>query len=251
MAAPGRFDRTSVKFWRYLTVAPLFSAAIVFTTTELRSIAPEEAHSYAKTATGDRAGRRRFARSRNPARPEPGVCTGSRPLLRGSRRSSTTRSRRQVVPARAPRGRQFCTTYLKLSASEANRIIREYQEFVPGFFELAQLTRISAATYRVIGAAVKDRALHFDGETIELIPENAEKVSAAVASLRKTAKRPVRQVEFAERLDSLEKRSMAIVAEFADVFRKERDSENWLRFTGVLDRVCSALGPIGLENGIL
>jgi hypothetical protein len=46
----------------------------------------------------------------------------------------------------------FCPKYLKMSRGEADRIVRLLDEFGPAYFELSQLTRISAATFRAIAA---------------------------------------------------------------------------------------------------
>ncbi len=80
---------------------------------------------------------------------------------------------------------EFCERHLHTSKDSANRVIRYLEEFGPSYFEVAQLTRISPATYRAIAPAIQDQALHHNGEAIALIPENAEKVTAAVAALRK------------------------------------------------------------------
>jgi hypothetical protein len=43
------------------------------------------------------------------------------------------------------------------------------------------------ANYRAIAPSIQDDKLHYNGEAIALIPENAEKVTAAVTELRKAA----------------------------------------------------------------
>lgn len=85
---------------------------------------------------------------------------------------------------------EFCTTHFHTGKENANRIIRLLEEFGPTYFEVAQLTRISPATYRAIAPSIRDQALHHNGDAIALIPENAEKVAAAVADLRKTGTPP-------------------------------------------------------------
>ncbi len=55
---------------------------------------------------------------------------------------------------------EFCPQYLKISRGEADRIIRLLDEFGQVYFELSQLTRISAATFRAIAPAVSDGVLH-------------------------------------------------------------------------------------------
>jgi hypothetical protein len=79
----------------------------------------------------------------------------------------------------------FCSAYLHMSDDSANRAIHLLEEFGPSYFDVSQLTRISAATYRAIAPSIDDQGLHHNGEAIALIPENAEKVAAAVAELRK------------------------------------------------------------------
>jgi len=80
----------------------------------------------------------------------------------------------------------FCRGHLKISKPEADRTIRLFDEFGPDYFDLSALTRISPETYRAIAPAVKDGAIHFNGEAIPLKPENSRIVSAAVAELRRT-----------------------------------------------------------------
>src|SRR5262249_13915878 len=69
--------------------------------------------------------------------------------------------------------RTFCRVHLGLSRSLADKIIRLLDEFGPDYFEVAQLARISAESFRQIASCVKDKALHVNGEAIVLIPENA------------------------------------------------------------------------------
>ncbi len=83
-----------------------------------------------------------------------------------------------------------CSRLLHTSKPNANRFIRCLSEFGTTYFLVAQFTRISPATYRVIAPAIRDETLHYNGEAIALIPENAEKVAAAVAELRKSAATP-------------------------------------------------------------
>ena len=84
----------------------------------------------------------------------------------------------------APSWEEFCDKHLRMSRAAADRAIRLLEEFGPGYFELSQLIRIPPDAYRVIASAVKDKAVHVNGEAIPLVPENAEKVAAAVAILR-------------------------------------------------------------------
>ena len=78
----------------------------------------------------------------------------------------------------------FCPRYLNMCRAEADRMIRLLEEFGPSYFELAQITRISAAVFRAMAPAVSNGVLHHNGEAIALIPENSRKVAAAVAQMR-------------------------------------------------------------------
>ena len=151
-----------------------------------------------------------------------------------------------------PHWDEFCADYLKISRSEADKIIRLWEEFGAGYFEVSQLARVSADTYRAIAPAVKDGALHVQGEAIELSAQNSRRVAAAVAELRRAipAKKRARQIEMHERLAELDRRCTAIIAEFEDIARKERCGENWLLFISTLSRANSELSRLGLENGL-
>jgi hypothetical protein len=104
---------------------------------------------------------------------------------------------------------EFCNQHLLLSRESADRLIRHLDEFGPTYFEVAQLTRISPATYRAIAPSIRDQALHHNGDTIALIPENAERVAAAVAELRKTIAPP----PHAPKTSGLEKRCRDLIVE--------------------------------------
>jgi hypothetical protein len=152
--------------------------------------------------------------------------------------------------------REFCTNYLKISGTEANRIISLWEEFGASYFELAQLMRISPEGYRAIEPAVKEGALHHDGEAIEFDPENSRKLAAAVAQLRSTeaGKKPAKKSppyrEMHERIAELDRRCTMMIAEFQEISRKERSGENWILFTRALLRVRGELSRIERENGL-
>ena len=60
----------------------------------------------------------------------------------------------------APNWREFCPTFLKMSRTQADQVIQLLDEFGPGYFELAQLTRVSAETYRAIAPSIQEGVLH-------------------------------------------------------------------------------------------
>jgi hypothetical protein len=107
---------------------------------------------------------------------------------------------------------EFCAQHLHLSRENADRLIRLLDEFGPSYFEVAQLTRISPATYRAIAPAIRDQTLHHNGEAIALLPENAAKVAVAVSELRKAAE-PVTPAAPSDPIPKLTKRCTELVAE--------------------------------------
>ena len=116
---------------------------------------------------------------------------------------------------------EFCGKYLHISKDTANRAIRLLEDFGPQYFELAQLTRISAETYRAIAPAIQDGKLHTEGEAIELIPENAEKVAAAVAVLRK--KEPKAPAKVTDPIIAAADRASELYEEFSGLSRRAED----------------------------
>ena len=155
----------------------------------------------------------------------------------------------KVYKRRSTTWKEFCPQYLNMSSSQADRIIRLWEEFGAGYFELAQLTRISSETYRAVEPAVKEGALHFNGDVIELDPRNAEKVASAVAELRRNMPAPEpRELEMSERLDALEKRCAAVLIEFDAIARQKCEKEDWDRFAIVLNCASALLRRIEIEN---
>src|SRR5579871_1416697 len=112
---------------------------------------------------------------------------------------------------------QFCRQYLNMARRHVEQIINLLNEFGPNYFELSQLTRVSPETYRAIQPALQDKTLHFEGEAIALIPENAARVSNAVAQLRKASNPEASKPSQWTQLEALEKRSYAIVDELVEL----------------------------------
>ena len=82
---------------------------------------------------------------------------------------------------------EFCQKYAGVTSSYANRLIRQYEEFGPNYFDLSRIMRISADSYRKIAEAVGDDGIVFGGETIAISPENSDKIAEAVKALREQA----------------------------------------------------------------
>jgi hypothetical protein len=121
---------------------------------------------------------------------------------------------------------QFCTQYLDISKTEANCIIRRFEEFGQSYFDVSRIVRISPESYRAIAHAVKDKSIEYDGETIPLTGDNAQRVTAAVQALRqaaapkrepKSAIAPAAPAPLYERIHALERRAYDIAAELRRV----------------------------------
>ena len=157
----------------------------------------------------------------------------------------------------------FCPRYLKVSRSEADRTIKLWEEFGAAYFELSQLTRISPETFRAIAPAIQDGALHYQGETIELNPENSRKVAAVVAELRSALPKRVaesrslmrevqslcHEVDLTVRIEKLNECGTALVAEFEKISRDEGLGQGRALFNSALANLRSELGRVAEENG--
>lgn len=75
----------------------------------------------------------------------------------------------------APDWQTFCDRFLGISKSQVDRIINLHLEFGDRYFDLAQLVRISPATYRALEPALQE---------IEIRPENCAEISRVVAELK-------------------------------------------------------------------
>jgi hypothetical protein len=85
----------------------------------------------------------------------------------------------------------FCTKYVGMHRTSVERIIENLDEFGTVYFKLAELMRISPATYRQIGTAVSepDQCVVFNGESIPINRENSQRLIEAVGQLvTRTAK---------------------------------------------------------------
>jgi hypothetical protein len=148
---------------------------------------------------------------------------------------------------------EFCPAYLKICRSEADRIIRLWQEFGAGYFEIAQLTRISPGTYRAIASSVKDGHLLHNGESIALNSENSRKVAAAVAEMRRevsAAKDSAPPPQVGERLVELDKLCDSVIREFRRIAREKRNEMDRIGLSCVLYRLHDALADVALQHGL-
>jgi hypothetical protein len=159
----------------------------------------------------------------------------------------------------------FCPRYLKVSRSEADRTIKLWEEFGSAYFEVSQLTRVSPETFRAIAPAIQEGALHYQGESIELNPENSRKVAAVVAELRSAipkraaaSRRPAREVgdvsrepDLPARIEKLNECCTALLAEFEKISGDPALGPARGRLHNVLIRVRAELERVAKENGLM
>ena len=155
----------------------------------------------------------------------------------------------KLFQALEPTWESFCPKHLRISRAEADKTIRLWQEFGAGYFEMSALTRVSAETYRAIAPAVRDGALHVDGEAIALNVENSRRVSAAVARLRReiprsAAREQPPEVAGRDPIDDVWQKIVGAVAELRDMARKERDSARWEKIAAIANFLSAELAAI-------
>ncbi len=80
---------------------------------------------------------------------------------------------------------EYCAKHLHVSRRSVDRAIGYLEEFGPRFFLVAQMTHVAPRDYRLIAEAVGEDGIRVDGTVIALLPENSERISAAVAELLK------------------------------------------------------------------
>jgi hypothetical protein len=131
---------------------------------------------------------------------------------------------------------------------------------------LSGLKQLKDELYSSSSASDQDGALHFQGEAIELNPENSRKVAAAVAELRraipkKTAtpellslmrelKDATRDRNLQERIVKLDQCCNAIVEEFEEVSRDKGLGLSRMLFNSTLTKVHGELERIVVQNGL-
>jgi len=146
----------------------------------------------------------------------------------------------------APTWGQFCEDHLNMSKANADRLIRLLERFGPAYFEMSGLTRISPEGYARIADAVQPDGLHWKGEVIALLPENSERLSAAVKEFRGAPEKPAR-VSPTARLDALEKRSAQTAAEFAGLVNAKPGEKDLERLRSVLQDSITALIRVQIQ----
>ena len=140
----------------------------------------------------------------------------------------------------AEQWKDFCPEYLGISGTQADHIIRLWEEFGAGYFELTQLTRVSPETYRALEPAVENGVLNLNGEQIELTIENSRKVAAAVTQARRTlARKTPAEIPVDDRVARLEQLCEALTAEFREL--PDKSAETFDRYKIALRNLFSTL----------
>jgi len=148
--------------------------------------------------------------------------------------------------------KEFCSQHLGMSQVHANRLIGYLDEFGPEYFDLAQLTGISPDEYRAIAPAVKNQAVHYNGQVIALLPENTEKLTAAVSELRRETPRTAATapaLSNAQRLRRIERQSAELVTEITELKRSKLETMERMRLASVLMGTSQKLDRLKLEFG--
>lgn len=158
----------------------------------------------------------------------------------------------------------FCPGYLNMSRAEADRTIRLLEEFGPAYFQLSQLTRISAEAFRTIAPAVSDGVLRHKGEEIPLNADNSRRVAAAVAELRSAIPKKSAQLgELAQEIREVSRGSdvqrrirkltdccVAIVAELDRIAHTKRLGATRVCLQDALSRVRDEILRVTAEQGL-
>jgi len=147
--------------------------------------------------------------------------------------------------------KDFCPKHLHISASQADRFIRLWQLHGPAIFELRQLIRISPEAFNAVEPFIKENALHFNDEAIELDPQNSQKIARAVDEFRRTMPpkdKPALTVR--DRLNSLQKQVQTIVSDLYKIVELEFQAEERRDFGLTFNCLTSNLERIGTEHSL-
>ena len=79
---------------------------------------------------------------------------------------------------------EFCTRHAGLGRAQADHLIKRLNEFGADYFRLSELVRISDPVYRKLAPKIQAETLEIGGHKLELVPENAPRIRAAVQAVR-------------------------------------------------------------------
>ncbi len=83
---------------------------------------------------------------------------------------------------------EFCAQRLGISRAQADKTIRQLEEFGEAYFHLTGMVQISPQDYRLIAGAVSADGIEHGGERIAIAPQNAVKLAKAVDNLKQKAR---------------------------------------------------------------
>jgi hypothetical protein len=111
------------------------------------------------------------------------------------------------------------------------------------------LTRITPEQFRAIAPAVREKNIHVNGQAIALIPENAGRVAAAVAELRRAATpEPTPPASTPAMIAALERSFAQFVTEFAALSRSPVSLAERSQLGAVLCVALRTLQRLDLEH---
>jgi hypothetical protein len=154
----------------------------------------------------------------------------------------------KLYRSRATSWNGFCPKFLGMTSRHANRIIRHLEEFGASYFELAQLTRITPQQFREIAPAIRGQHIQAHGEQIALIPENSERVAAAVADLRHAVAPPTPNRR--DRLSAVDRRCDQLLTELRQLVTDRPKGVDRLLLRSTIQETILILRAMNLEMGI-
>ena len=83
---------------------------------------------------------------------------------------------------------EFCRERAGVSRRHADKLIKDLEEFGANYYRIAELTQMSADSYRLIAGAVSDEGIEYQGEKIALTPDNRKRVIEAIDALKPAAR---------------------------------------------------------------
>ena len=121
---------------------------------------------------------------------------------------------------------RFCQEYAGISRSVADQLIRQLDEFGPGYFHIAEIAKITPEKFRLIAPSVSEEGVNCDGESIPFTAENAGKLAAAVQQLQARAEAGKPPAAAEEPGRHLEHAARAFTAALAELERARKLPRN-------------------------
>jgi hypothetical protein len=96
---------------------------------------------------------------------------------------------------------EFCIVHAGVSRAYADRLIQYLEEFGTNYFRLAELTQISADTYRLVADSVGDAGMEVNGETIPINRQNRRRLDVFFLEARAIGETSEQRAELIVLLD--------------------------------------------------